>query len=340
MKILLAGSEGYIGTVLRDELLRRGHEVIGLDTGFYAEGWFADDGPRPEFVRKDTRNIAPDDLRGFDAVVHLADLSNDPLGQNDPELTRDINYRGTVALAKAAKAAGVPRFIYGSSCSVYGVATTDVVDETSPVNPQTVYAECKVRSEQDILQLADDSFSPVILRNATAYGVSPRMRFDLAVNNLAGWAETKREVRLISDGTPWRPFVHIRDIAQAVAEVITAPRGSVHGEILNVGDDRGNYQIRDIAQVVAGVFPGCSLSIGSSDGDTRSYRVSFKKVKEKLPNFKPAWDVKRGAEELRDSFARIHMADETFTSRLYTRLKQIAYLQESGKVNKQLYWIS
>jgi nucleoside-diphosphate-sugar epimerase/2-polyprenyl-3-methyl-5-hydroxy-6-metoxy-1,4-benzoquinol methylase len=338
MKILLAGSEGYIGTVLREELIRRGHMVTGLDTGFYAEGWFTGAGAKPKFVHKDTRNVDTEDLRGFDAVVHLADLSNDPLGQNDPELTRDINYRGTVALARAAKTVGVPRFIYSSSCSVYGVATTDVVDETSPVNPQTVYAECKIRSEHDILELADGSFSPVILRNATAYGVSPRMRFDLAVNNLSGWAWTKREVRLTSDGTPWRPFVHVRDIAQAVAEVLVAPREVVHGEVFNVGDDHSNYQIRDVAKTVAEVFQGCSLVLGSSDGDTRSYRVSFKKIREKLPGFKPAWNIRRGAEELRDVFARIRMTDETFTSCLYTRLKQIKYLCETDQVDQNLFW--
>lgn len=339
MKVLVTGSEGYIGSVLTPLLQREGLDVTGLDTGFFREAAFVPaDTPPPPLLRKDTREVTPDDLRGFDAVAHLADLSNDPMGELKPEITRAINHRGSIALARAAKAAGVPRFVYSSSCSVYGVATTEEVAEESPVNPQTVYAECKVLVEEELKLMADNAFTPVLLRNATAYGASPRMRFDLVLNNLSGSAWTAREIRLQSDGTPWRPLVHIRDIARAFHLALTAPAEAVRGAVLNVGGNDQNYQVRTIADIVREAFDGCPVALTGGGADSRSYRVRFDRIRRVLPDFRCEWDARRGARELREAFERVRLDRDGFTSRHYTRLKQLKYLVEAGRLDGAFHW--
>jgi nucleoside-diphosphate-sugar epimerase len=340
MRVLITGTDGYIGALLAPVLFERGHEIIGLDTGFYRDGWLYNDGVTrlPSCINKDIRNITAADLLNFDAVVHLAELSNDPLGQHNPEVTYEINHLGTVALAKQCKAAGVARFIYTSSCSVYGVGSGDLKTEESETNPQTAYAKCKVLVERDVSALADDDFSPTFLRNATAYGPSPRMRFDLVLNNLAGLAWTSKEIRLTSDGTPWRPLVHVRDICEAIACALEAPREAVHKQIFNVGDTRENYRVREIAQIVSQTFPGCALTYGAPDGDQRSYRVSFEKINTRLPNFHCRYDAARGASQLRDLFERIAMTRETFAFRAYTRLRQLEHLIKTRQIDERFFW--
>jgi nucleoside-diphosphate-sugar epimerase len=320
-------------------LADRGHQVIAVDTGYYRAGWLYNGVDRiAETITKDIREITADDLAGVDAVVHLAELSNDPVGQLAPHITYDINHAGSVRLATLAKECGVERFVYTSSCSVYGVATEENVDETSPVNPQTAYAECKVRVERDVAPLADAGFSPTFLRNATAYGASPRMRFDVVLNNLCGHAWTSGEIKMDSDGSPWRPLVHVLDICQAIAATLDAPADAVRGEVLNVGDSGSNYQVRQIAEIVAEVFPGCTLSFGTKGADNRSYRVSFEKIRERLPSFRCEWDVRRAAEQLRAIFERIDLDRETFEHRGYTRLKQIEFLLRTQQIDENFYW--
>ncbi|NNF59470.1 MAG: SDR family oxidoreductase [Rhodothermaceae bacterium] len=339
MKVLATGTAGYIGTMLAPVFMARGHEVVGLDTGFYNQGWLfhgADGLPRT--LVKDIRDITVDDLRGFDAVVHMAELSNDPLGQLNPTITYKINHEGSVALAKKAKEAGVERFIYFSSCSVYGVGTDEHKTEESEVNPQTAYAECKTYVERDLKVLADDMFSPTFLRNATAFGASPRMRFDIVLNNLSGLAWTTNEIKMTSDGTPWRPLVHILDIAKAAACVLDAPREAIHNETFNVGSTEQNYRVREIAEIVAEAFPGCDLSFGSSDGDNRSYRVSFEKINTQLPGFACDWDAQKGAAQLRRIFEQVDLSGGDFTSKKYTRLKQLNYLIRTGQIDDSFFW--
>lgn len=340
MRVLVTGTEGYLGTIVAPELMRRGHEVTGVDTGFYKEGWlYHGPGVTPFTKVVDLRRLTIEDLRGYDAVVHMAELSNDPTGELVPDITYEINHRGSVNLALLAKQAGVKRFVYMSSCSVYGVAEADFVDETSPVNPQTAYAECKVLVERDLTRMADDGFSPTFLRNATAYGASPRMRFDIVLNNLAGYAHTTGEIRMLSDGTPWRPLVHGRDIAKAIACVLEAPRELVHAQVFNVGDTSHNYQVREVAEIVAEAFPGCRLSFGDRGSDNRSYRVSFDKIAATLPGFACEWDARRGAEELRAIFERIGLTREQFESRMYTRLKMLKHLLATGQIDERFYWV-
>ncbi len=341
MKVFVTGVEGYIGSLLAPMLLERGHEVVGTDTGYYRDGWlYSEMGIKrfPLFLNRDLRRITEDDLRGFDAVVHLAELSNDPLGQNKPEITFQINHQGSVALARKAKAVGVERFVYTSSCSVYGVGSDDFLSEESPVNPQTAYAQCKVLVERDVSQMASDGFSPVFLRNATAYGPSPRMRFDTVLNNLSGLAWTAKHIAMTSDGTPWRPLVHVRDICEAIACALEAPCDTVHNQIFNVGDDRDNYRIREIAEIVAREFPGCEVSFGPRGGDNRSYRVSFDKIKTRLPGFRCRRNAEIGARELREVYERIDMAPDTFEFRAFTRLKQLQYLIRTKQIDDEFFW--
>lgn len=342
MKVFVTGVEGYIGVVLVPLLMERGHDVTGFDTGFYRDGWlYSDTQQIPRFpmrINNDLRRIQESDLRGFDAVVHLAELSNDPLGQNNPETTFKINHAGSVALAENARKAGVGRFVYTSSCSVYGIGKSDVLDETGELNPQTAYAQCKVMVERDVSALADASFSPVFLRNATAYGASPRMRFDIVLNNLAGLAWTTKKIAMTSDGTPWRPLVHIRDICTAIICAIEAPAEAVHKEVFNVGHDGDNYRVREIAEIVADSFPGCELSFGKPSPDNRSYRVSFDKIHRQLPNFRCEWDARRGAQQLREVFERIAMSRETFEFRAFTRLLQLEYLIRTAQIDSEFFW--
>lgn len=339
MKILVTGTEGYLGSLLAPLLMQAGHEITAVDTGFYKSGWLYNGSPMtPRTLNKDIRNITSDDLDGIEAVVHLAELSNDPTGELAPDITYEINHKGSVRLAELAKAAGVTRFVYMSSCSVYGIADSDYVTEESSVSPQTAYAICKTLVERDLKPMADDNFSPTYLRNATAYGASPRMRFDIVLNNLAGLAWTTKEIKMISDGTPWRPLVHGLDIAQAITRVLNAPRAAVHNEIFNVGDTRHNYTVKEIAQVVGGVFPGCQVSFGQQGADNRSYRVSFDKIQNALPDFKCQWNARRGAEQLHDIFQRIDMTRETFLSPGFTRLKQLEHLIRTQQIDQNFFW--
>lgn len=339
MKILVTGADGYIGSVLTPLLLRSGHEVVGLDAGFYRRGWLFEDGcDRPPVRFGDTRRAAEGDLSGFEAVIHLAELSNDPLGEQDPKITFDINHRGSVRLAELAKAAGVRRFVYASSCSVYGAGNDDARTEVSEVNPQTAYAQCKVLVERDVGKLADDRFTPTFLRNATAFGASPRMRFDIVLNNLSGLAWTTGSIKLISDGTPWRPLAHVQDIAQAMMLVLQAPREAVHNEIFNVGDEEQNYRIRDLAEIIARTFPGCAIELGGDASDNRSYRVSFDKIHRHLPDFRCRWSAERGARQLHDLFRRVDLTEEMFRYPPFTRLQQLRYLLQSAQIDGDFFW--
>ncbi len=339
MRVFLTGADGYIGAIMGPKLLEAGHDVLGLDTGYYRRGWLFDDGrAHPQVVSKDQRKITKADLEGFDAVVHLAELSNDPIGENDPDLTMDVNHRGSVGLARLAREAGVKRFIQASSCSTYGAGGDEMRTETSELAPQTAYARCKILVEEGVRELMADDFTPVFMRNATAYGASPRQRFDLVLNNLCGFAHTIGEIRMTSDGSPWRPITHIEDICEAMLCALKAPKEAVQGEAFNVGADSENYRIREIAEIVASTFPGCELTIGESGGDTRSYRVSFAKIREHMPEFRTSWTAERGAQQLRAVFERIGLTKEMFETPPYTRLKELRYLQETNQIDGKLYW--
>jgi nucleoside-diphosphate-sugar epimerase len=339
MRVLLTGADGYIGAIMGPKLLEAGHDVVGLDTGFYRRGWLYDDRrTHPKVISRDLREVTTGDLAGFDAVVHLSELSNDPLGENDPELTMSINHRGSVALAEKARTAGVRRFVYASSCSTYGAGGDEMRTEESELAPQTAYARCKILVERDVRALRDERFTPTFMRNATAYGASPRQRFDIVLNNLCGFAHTIGEIRMTSDGSPWRPIVHVEDICAAMLAVLDADPQAVAGESFNVGSDSGNYRIREIAEIVARTFPGCELTIGQSGGDTRSYRVSFAKIRAHLPDFETAWDAERGARQLRAVFERIGLTREMFEAPPYTRLKELRHLRDTDQVDARLMW--
>jgi nucleoside-diphosphate-sugar epimerase len=342
LKVFVTGTNGYIGSILGPYLIERGMQVIGLDTGYYRDGWlYSDDkaSPRtPMTINKDLRQITTDDLDGVDAVAHLAELSNDPLGQNDPTITFEINHKGSVRLAELARKAGIRRFVYTSSCSVYGAGTGDFLDETSPPNPQTAYAQCKVLVERDVGKMAGDDFCPVFLRNATAYGPSPRMRFDIVINDLSALAWTTKRIAMISDGSPWRPVVHVNDICEAIYRSLVAPEDAVRGQIFNVGQNAENYRVREIAAIIAAEFPGCEVTTGPSSGDNRSYRVNFDKIQSQLPGFRCQYTAKDGAKQLRQLFERIAFSDETYKFRAFTRLKQLQYLQKTKQVDSELFW--
>lgn len=340
MKVLVTGTEGYLGSLLPALLHERGHEVIGVDTGYYKVGWLYNGTEiTAKTLNKDIRHITAEDLEGVEAIVHMAELSNDPAGQLAPNITYDINHKGSVRLAKLAKDAGIRRFVYMSSCSVYGVATAGDVTEESPINPQTAYAECKTLVERDLAPMASDDFSPTFMRNATAFGASPRMRFDIVLNNLSGLAWTTKEIKMTSDGTPWRPLVHALDICKAIVCTLEAPRDIVHNQIFNVGDTSNNYRVKEIAEIIASVFKGCKLSFGDNGADNRSYRVSFEKINTVLPGFKCDWNAQRGAQQLYDLFQRIDMTEDTFTSRGFTRLKQLEYLIRTAQIDKDFFWV-
>jgi nucleoside-diphosphate-sugar epimerase len=339
-RVMVTGTDGYIGAVLAPTLIKRGFDVTGVDCGFYRDGWlYNDQGPRPRSLSNDIRRLTAKDVEGFDAVVHLAELSNDPLGANNPEITYAINHRGSLNLALACKAAHVPRFVYTSSCSVYGAAADggERTEQSAPA-PQTAYAKCKELVERDVGALADAKFSPVFLRNATAFGASPRMRFDIVLNNLAGLAWTTHEIKMTSDGTPWRPLVHVNDICTAIALALEAPREAVHNEIFNVGDDAQNYRIREVAEIVGREFGDCTISFGPSGGDNRSYRTSFAKIRRHLPEFRCEWTAERGARQLHEIFQRINMTKDEFAFRAFTRLEQLKHLIETRQVDADLFW--
>ena len=340
MRVLITGHNGYIGSVLAPFVRAAGHDVVGLDTFLFEGGTFGNYGPRIDSLRMDLRDVQASDLRGFDAVIHLAALSNDPVGDLNPQVTYDINHLASVRLASLAKEAGVERLVFASSCSLYGVAGDEMLTEEAAMNPITAYGVSKVLFEKDVSKLADDNFSPTFLRNATAYGVSPRLRADVVVNNLVGVAFTTGEVLIQSDGTPWRPLVHIEDIAQAFLAVLHAPRELIHNEAFNVGRSEENYRVRDLGELVEQVIPGSKVRYAEGGGpDPRCYRVDCSKLQRTLPEYTPRWTVRKGMEQLRDAFQKHGLTRDELLGDKYFRIKRLRALQAAGSLDDSLRWI-
>jgi nucleoside-diphosphate-sugar epimerase len=339
MRILVTGHKGYIGTVLAPMLLEHGHQVVGMDSDLYARCTFGDRLPEILELRKDIRDIDASDLDGFDAIIHLAALSNDPLGNLNPELTYEINHQASLRLAELAKQVQVPRFLFSSSCSTYGAAGDQMLTEDADFNPVTPYGNSKVYVERDVAKLADEHFSPTFLRNATAYGVSPRLRFDIVLNNLVAWAYSTGRVLIKSDGTPWRPIIHIEDIARAFIAVLNAPQEIIHNQAFNVGRNDQNYRIRELAEIVEETVPGCQIDY-AKDGspDKRTYRVDFSKIMGALPEFKPQWDARKGAQELYEAYQKVDLKLDEFEGPKYKRIAHIKQLLNDGSLDETLRW--
>jgi len=340
-KIIVTGHNGFIGTLLVKLLIEKGYEVVGIDTNYFNED--CNLYPYKNNIReiqKDVRIISEEDLKDACVICHLAALSNDPVGELDPDLTYEINYHASVRLAKLAKKMGIKKFIYSSSCSLYGIAGEQALTEKAEYNPITAYAKSKVLSEKDILPLGDKDFCVTILRNSTAYGISPKLRLDLVVNNLIGWALTNRQIKILSDGTPWRPLIHVEDIARAFIAVIEAQEDIVNGEAFNVGKNSENYQIKDIAAMIKELLPDCEINItGEYGSDSRSYKVNFDKIERILPYFKPRWNLKKGIEQIIEYYKKYNMSTDKFNGRFFIRLKQINYLIKNKLIDKNLYWL-
>jgi len=343
MRVLVTGNLGYVGSVMTPMLAERGHEVIGHDTGYFRDCLLYPPSGTHLAAQHfgDIRELDPALLDGVDAIVHLAALSNDPMGELDPGLTQKINTDATRRLATLAKEKRVERFVFASSCSIYGASEETALTEDAPMNPLTAYARSKVDVENLLGEIADDEFSPTFLRNATAYGLSPRPRLDVAVNNLTGWGFATGKVKLLSDGRAWRPMVHVADMGLAVCETLAAPRERVHNLAINVGDEAENYQIRTVAEIVAETIPDTEVTFAEgASADSRTYNVSFARIRSLLPGFRPRWTVRKGVAELVNAFSEHQLTDEMFRSRLFIRLKQLQYLMSENRLDKELRWIS